>query len=143
MIGADLAVHTPLLVILGPTASGKSDLAMELARRANAEILSVDSMQVYREMDIGTAKPTSAERAAVPHHLIDVIDPNQEFTVARFVELADAVIRRPARPLPPPTGRPPADRPGRHPALLKGFVRGPIRSPARRWSYPRSPAPGA
>jgi tRNA dimethylallyltransferase len=94
VIGADMAVHTPLLVILGPTASGKSDLAMEVARRTNAEILSVDSMQVYRGMDIGTAKPAPAEQAAVPHHLIDVIEPNQEFTVARFVELADAVIRR-------------------------------------------------
>jgi tRNA dimethylallyltransferase len=82
----------PILVILGPTASGKSALADELARRHGAEILSVDSMQVYRGMDIGTAKPTPAERARVVHHLIDVVDPNEPFTVARFVELADAVI---------------------------------------------------
>jgi tRNA dimethylallyltransferase len=87
-----MAVHTPLVVILGPTASGKSELALELARRTGGEILSVDSMQVYRGMDIGTAKPSPVERAAAPHHLIDVVDPNEEFTVARFVELADAVI---------------------------------------------------
>jgi tRNA dimethylallyltransferase len=84
-------------VILGPTASGKSDLAMAVARRTGAEILSVDSMQVYRGMDVGTAKPTSAERAEVRHHLIDVVEPNEEFTVARFVETADAVIADAAR----------------------------------------------
>src|SRR5689334_24813052 len=81
-----------LLVILGPTASGKSDLAMEVARRSGGEILSVDSMQIYRGMDIGTAKPSAAERAEVRHHLIDVVEPTETFTVARFVELADAVI---------------------------------------------------
>ncbi len=88
----------PLLVILGPTAAGKSTLAMALARRLGAEILSVDSMQVYRGMDIGTAKPTAAERAEVAHHLIDVVNPDEEFTTARFIELADAVIDRQARP---------------------------------------------
>jgi len=84
-------------VILGPTASGKSDLAMALARRWGAEILSVDSMQVYRGMDIGTAKPSAAEQADVRHHLIDLVGPDQTFTVARFVELADAVIADAAR----------------------------------------------
>src|SRR4051794_34902523 len=87
-----MAVPPPILVILGPTASGKSAVALAVARRSGAEILSVDSMQVYRGMDIGTAKPTPAERAAVPHHLIDLVDPNEPFTVARFVEAADAVI---------------------------------------------------
>jgi tRNA dimethylallyltransferase len=87
-----MAVLPPILVILGPTASGKSALADELARANQAEILSVDSMQVYRGMDIGTAKPTAAEQARVPHHLIDVADPNELFTVAKFVELADTVI---------------------------------------------------
>jgi tRNA dimethylallyltransferase len=86
-----------ILAILGPTASGKSDLALRTARRLGAEILSVDSMQVYRGMDIGTAKPTAAERAQVPHHLLDVVDPDQTFTVARFVELADTVIADAAR----------------------------------------------
>ena len=81
-----------LLVILGPTASGKSDLALRVARRTAAEILSVDSMTVYRGMDIGTAKPTPHERAEVIHHLIDVVNPNETFAVARFVELADAII---------------------------------------------------
>ncbi len=87
-----MAVSNSILVILGPTASGKSDLALRIAQRTGAEILSVDSMQVYRGMDIGTAKPTPAEQAQVKHHLIDVVDPNETFTVARFVELADAVI---------------------------------------------------
>jgi tRNA dimethylallyltransferase len=87
-----MAVAVPILVILGPTASGKSALALEIARRTGGQILSVDSMQVYRGMDIGTAKPTRAERAQVPHHLIDVVDANEVFTVARFVEMADQVI---------------------------------------------------
>jgi tRNA dimethylallyltransferase len=85
--------ETPsILAILGPTASGKSAVALEICRRAGAEILSVDSMQVYKEMDIGTAKPTPAEQAEVRHHLIDLVAPDEPFTVARFVELADAVI---------------------------------------------------
>jgi tRNA dimethylallyltransferase len=87
-----MAVAPPIFVILGPTASGKSALAMAVAARLGAEILSADSMQVYRGMDIGTAKPTAAEQAQVLHHLIDLVDPNQPFTVARFVELADEVI---------------------------------------------------
>jgi tRNA dimethylallyltransferase len=91
--GACMAVSTPILVILGPTASGKSALAMALAERMGAHILSVDSMQVYRGMDIGTAKPTWAEQERVRHHLIDLVNPNEPFTVARFVEQADQVIR--------------------------------------------------
>jgi tRNA dimethylallyltransferase len=81
-----------ILAVLGPTASGKSALAMEVARGLGAEILSLDSMQVYRGMDIGTAKPTVAEREAVRHHLIDLVEPAESFTVARFVEMANAVI---------------------------------------------------
>src|SRR4051812_34893165 len=86
---------TKILVILGTTGSGKSELALALAERtagAHAEILSVDSMQVYRHMDIGTAKPTRDEQGRVRHHLVDLVEPNAEFTVARFVELADATI---------------------------------------------------
>lgn len=73
------------LAIVGATASGKSALALELARRScGLELISVDAMQVYRDMDIGTAKPSPAERADVPHHLIDVADPAEDFSVARF-----------------------------------------------------------
>ena len=74
----------PIPAILGPTASGKTELAMCLARRWGAEILSVDSMQVYREMDIGTAKPSVAEQAEVPHHMIDLVPPEVDYTVADF-----------------------------------------------------------
>jgi len=87
-----MAGESKLIAIIGATASGKSALAMQLARELGGEILSVDSMQVYREMDIGTAKPTSDERDAVKHHLIDVVSPSETFTAARFVEMADAVI---------------------------------------------------
>jgi tRNA dimethylallyltransferase len=72
---------------VGPTASGKSALALELARRLPGppvELVSVDSMQVYRGMDVGTAKPTPAERAEIPHHLLDLADPSEDFTVTRF-----------------------------------------------------------
>jgi tRNA dimethylallyltransferase len=92
-----MAVDANVLVILGPTASGKSELAMAIARKTGAEILSVDSMQVYRGMNIGTAKPSVAEQAEVKHHLIDVAEPDENFTVARFVELADGVIADTAR----------------------------------------------
>jgi len=82
-----------VIVILGPTAGGKSDLAMELARRLDGEIVSADSMQVYRGMDIGTAKPTPAERAEIPHHGIDLVDAREEgFTVARWLRAADEAI---------------------------------------------------
>src|SRR5881296_1318339 len=82
----------PILAIIGPTASGKSALAMAIAQHVSGEILSVDSMQVYRGMDIGTAKPTPAEQARVRHHLIDLVEANESFTVAKFVELADPVV---------------------------------------------------
>ncbi|MEI8313959.1 MAG: tRNA (adenosine(37)-N6)-dimethylallyltransferase MiaA [Verrucomicrobiota bacterium] len=80
--------------LVGPTASGKSAIALELANRLGAEIVSADSMQVYRGMDIGTAKPTSAERRQVPHHLIDVCDINESFDVKQFVELAGPHLAR-------------------------------------------------
>ena len=80
------------LVIVGPTASGKSALALEIARRTGAEIISADSMAVYRGMDIGTAKPTPAERSLVPHHLIDVVGPDEEFSVADFQRLATSAL---------------------------------------------------
>jgi len=81
----------PAILLMGPTASGKSALAMEIAARLPVEIVSVDSAQVYRGMDIGTAKPSPADRAAVPHHLVDIIDPTQAYSAARFREDALAV----------------------------------------------------
>lgn len=89
----DKKVACPLLVIAGPTATGKSAVAVEVALRTNGEIVSADSMMVYRGMDIGTAKPTAAERRGVPHHLIDVVDPDQDFSVATFQRLARESIR--------------------------------------------------
>jgi tRNA dimethylallyltransferase len=83
--------HVPLALV-GPTASGKSDAGVELARRLGAEIAVVDSMTVYRGMDLGTAKPAAALRASVPHHLVDVADPAEPFSVARFQQLARAVL---------------------------------------------------
>ncbi len=80
------------LYICGCTASGKSALALELAQRLGGEIISVDSMQVYRGLDLGTAKATRAEQALVPHHLIDVVDLTEPFDAARFVTLADAAV---------------------------------------------------
>lgn len=75
-----------MLVILGPTATGKSRLAVELAKQIQGEIISADSMQVYRGMDIGTAKPSLEERQGIPHHLIDIRDPDQTWSVADFIE---------------------------------------------------------
>jgi tRNA dimethylallyltransferase len=74
----------PAVLIMGPTASGKSALALALAERFDVEIVSVDSAQIYRGMDVGTAKPDAATRARVPHHLIDIIDPTQAYSAARF-----------------------------------------------------------
>jgi tRNA dimethylallyltransferase len=80
-------------VLTGPTASGKTAVALAIGRHVALEVVSVDSMQIYRGMDIGTAKPSRAEREQVPHHLIDVLDPWQPCNVARFCRLAQAAIR--------------------------------------------------
>ena len=82
--------EAPCVCIVGPTASGKSAVAFELAERLRGEIISVDSMQVYRGLDIGTAKPSAAELARIPHHLIDVAELTESFDAARFIELAKA-----------------------------------------------------
>ena len=82
----------PVLALVGPTAAGKTELALEVAERLGAEVVSADAMLVYRGMDIGTAKPTPADRARVPHHLVDLVDPGEEFSVARFQPLARAAI---------------------------------------------------
>jgi tRNA dimethylallyltransferase len=84
-------VPVPAVVLTGTTASRKSEVAVELALRIGAEILSLDSMLVYRGMDIGTAKPRAADRARVPHHLIDILDPLESMNLARFVSLAEEV----------------------------------------------------
>lgn len=79
-----------VIVVAGPTASGKTALGIELAKEYNGEIVSADSMQVYRLMDIGTAKASPAERGAVPHHMIDVANPEEDYSVSRYVEQAAA-----------------------------------------------------
>lgn len=81
-----------ILVICGPTASGKTALAVELALRTGGEVVSADSMQIYRRMDIGTAKPTPAEMRGVPHHMLDVADPGEDYSVARYVAAASACV---------------------------------------------------
>ncbi|MBI4882817.1 MAG: tRNA (adenosine(37)-N6)-dimethylallyltransferase MiaA [Actinobacteria bacterium] len=82
------------LVIIGPTASGKSDLAMAYASAAQAEIVAVDAMQVYRRMDIGTAKPSAADQQVVPHHCIDLVEPSAAYTVADFADAADSAMAK-------------------------------------------------
>ena len=92
-----------IVVVCGPTASGKTALAVELALRLNGEVVSADSMQVYRGMDIGTAKPAAEERRGVPHHLLDVADPGENYSVARYVRDAvpavDDILRRGKLPI--------------------------------------------
>jgi tRNA dimethylallyltransferase len=82
-----------IVIILGPTAVGKTDLALDVASDFGGEIISADSMQVYRHLDIGTSKPTQEERKRVPHHLIDIVDPDGDFNAAFFNGLAEGVIR--------------------------------------------------
>ena len=87
------AIRPPLpLLLAGPTAVGKSDIAVLLAEQLGGEIISVDSMQVYRGLDIGTAKPSPEERARVPHHLIDVVDLTEQFDAAQFIGLAHRAV---------------------------------------------------
>ena len=82
----------PLVVVTGPTATGKTKLAVQLALRYGGEVVSCDSMQIYRGMDIGTAKPTPEEMRGVPHHLVDFVEPSQRFSVADYAPLARAAI---------------------------------------------------
>ena len=117
--------------LTGPTASGKSAVGVELARRIGAEIVSLDSMALYRGMDIGTAKPSRDQRRSVPHHLIDVLDPHEEFSLAQYVEAA---------------GRCAAEIAGRGrqvlfvggtPLYLKGLLRGIFQGPPADWPLRR------
>ncbi|HEY7401832.1 MAG TPA: tRNA (adenosine(37)-N6)-dimethylallyltransferase MiaA [Actinomycetota bacterium] len=92
-----------MLALVGPTASGKTEAALAIAETLGAEIVSVDSMLVYRGMDVGTAKPSAAERARVPHHLIDLAEPSEPFSVARYQRAGrvalDQIARRGSRPM--------------------------------------------
>ena len=85
----------PILIVLaGPTAVGKTKNAIEVGKMLGSEIISADSMQIYKYMDIGTAKPTLEERQGVPHHLIDIIEPNEKFSVADYKRLAETQIKK-------------------------------------------------
>ncbi|MEM7083648.1 MAG: tRNA (adenosine(37)-N6)-dimethylallyltransferase MiaA [Pseudomonadota bacterium] len=86
--------HLPVVFVMGPTASGKTSLAMELVQRLDADIISVDSAMIYRTMDIGTAKPTADELARAPHALIDLLDPSQSWSVGEFCASAQSLIER-------------------------------------------------
>ena len=92
-----------VVVVCGPTASGKTALAVALAKAHNSEVVSADSMQIYRRMDIGTAKPTLEEMEGIPHHMIDVVDPEEDFSVARYVDMAarcvDEILARGKLPI--------------------------------------------
>ena len=126
--------ETPLAgcwFLTGPTASGKTTVGIELAWRLNAEILSLDSMAVYRGLDIGTAKPSLDERQAVPHHLIDLVEPSAEFSVAQYVSAAEAAA---------------AEVHGRSrevlfvggtPLYLKALLRGIFEGPPADWEFRR------
>jgi tRNA dimethylallyltransferase len=81
-----------LLVVVGPTATGKTELAIRLAERFDGEVVSVDSVQIYREFDRGSGKPTAEERVRAPHHLVDLVDPHHPIDAQRFADLADAAI---------------------------------------------------
>lgn len=124
---AERTLLTPLWAITGPTASGKTALAIEVAKQLNIEIISLDSMALYRGMDVGTAKPTAAERSAVPHHLIDVIDPDEEFSVAQYLAAAQrAASEIQARSRVPLFV-------GGTPLYLKALLRGMFVGPAADW----------
>lgn len=92
VLARDDSGRFPLIVILGPTATGKTDLSLKLSEKLPAEIISADSMQIYRGMDIGTAKAGQEQRQRVPHHLLDIREPDQEFSVAEFQKMVDKLI---------------------------------------------------
>jgi len=93
MTNGEKNIITPILALVGPTAIGKTALSLQLARDFNCEIISVDSMQVYRHMDIGTAKIRPEEMQGIPHHLIDIVNPDEEYDAAHFVRDASRAIR--------------------------------------------------
>ncbi len=83
-----------VVVIVGPTASGKTAVSIELAKKINGEIISADSMQIYKDMDIGSAKPTKEEMQGIPHHMLDVVEPYEVFNVAKYKEMAEECIEK-------------------------------------------------
>ena len=85
--------NNTILVITGPTATGKTELGIKCANLFNGEILSADSMQIYKYLDIGTAKPTADELKQAKHHMVDIVDPNEEFSVQQYVEKAEIIIK--------------------------------------------------
>lgn len=117
--------------LTGPTASGKTSVGVALAERIGAEIVSLDSMALYRRMDIGTAKPTAAERGRVPHHLLDLIEPSEEFSLAQYLEAADCAIRDIRS-----RGRQVLFV-GGTPLYLKGLLRGIFEGPPADWDLRR------
>jgi tRNA dimethylallyltransferase len=121
---------TKKILIIGVTASGKGSLGFELAKHLNGEIISVDSMKVYRRMDIGTAKPPLEKRRQIPHHLVDVVEPSESFSVDRFLELtaaAAAQIQTAGKPVVAVGGTAMYIK-----ALLHGLFEGPASDPAVR-----------
>ena len=113
--------------LTGATATGKTDVGIALAKRIHAEIVSLDSMTIYRGMDIGTAKPSREQQAIVPHHLIDIVDPSAEFSVAQYVDAAtktvDEIRSRGKTPL----------FVGGTPLYLKSLLRGLFDGPPADW----------
>jgi tRNA dimethylallyltransferase len=128
-------IRPPILdawYLTGPTASGKSQIAIELAQRLGAEIVSVDSMAVYRGMDIGTAKPTPVDRQRVPHHLIDILEPTQDYSVSQFVMDAHRIavqIREAGKRILFAGGTP---------LYLKSLLRGLFLGPEADWDFRRN-----
>jgi tRNA dimethylallyltransferase len=117
--------------LTGPTASGKSAVGVELARLIDAEIVAMDSMTLYRGMDIGTAKPSEEERRRVPHHLIDIIEPDEDFSLAQYIDAAHRCVQEIKN-----RGRI-ALFVGGTPLYLKGLLRGIFQGPPADWSYRR------
>jgi tRNA dimethylallyltransferase len=129
-VSATALVNIPILVVVGPTGVGKTQVALELAERRNGELVGADSVQVYRGFDIGASKPTPEELRGVPHHLIDIREPEDTLDAASFAELADAAISDIAR-----RGRLPIVVGGTGlwiRALLRGLVEAPKVDPALR-----------
>ena len=111
-----------IVCVVGPTASGKTRLAVELAKRLDGEVVSCDSMQLYRSMDVGTAKPTAGEMQGVRHHMLDVAEPDEDFSVGRYVEMADACVQDIlSRGKPGDGGAAAAGRCAPHPARARGL----------------------